>query len=308
MNSKQAEKLTGISKRNIRFYEAQGLIEPERNPENDYREYSEKDIERLKIIRGLRTIDVPLDLINNYFNGKVTLEQLSELQEKHLKEKQREVAAALNICKELHSIETLTGSNIDNILEEIDNPETNKSLFDEWKNDYKQVADFENKAFFYFYPEKTIETRNDMTIALIDYAEENNYKIEFIKEGLNPVFKLNGITYTASCANSSYNRISSVMYPEVFCQAENMNEIYTTPLNRKQKLMKLIHNWWGTVLVTIIFGGLFLGRFGISILKTPEFWISIIGIIALCTIAVNFRKIVYLFCRCNSKTSKDIKK
>ena len=56
MNGKEAEKITGISRRNLRFYEDQGLIEPERNPENDYREYSEKDIERLKIIRSLRLL------------------------------------------------------------------------------------------------------------------------------------------------------------------------------------------------------------------------------------------------------------
>ena len=44
MNIKQAELITGISKRNIRFYEQAKLICPKRNVENDYREYSEEDI------------------------------------------------------------------------------------------------------------------------------------------------------------------------------------------------------------------------------------------------------------------------
>lgn len=44
MNIKQAEVITGISKRNIRFYEKEKLIFPKRNSENDYREYSEEDI------------------------------------------------------------------------------------------------------------------------------------------------------------------------------------------------------------------------------------------------------------------------
>ena len=41
LNIKEVEKLTNITKQNIRYYERQGLIFPKRNPENDYREYSE---------------------------------------------------------------------------------------------------------------------------------------------------------------------------------------------------------------------------------------------------------------------------
>ncbi|MBM6695155.1 MerR family transcriptional regulator, partial [Pseudoflavonifractor capillosus] len=34
MNIKEAEKLTGISKRNIRFYEQKGMLHPARNQDN----------------------------------------------------------------------------------------------------------------------------------------------------------------------------------------------------------------------------------------------------------------------------------
>ena len=44
LNIKEVEKLTNITKQNIRYYERQGLIFPKRNPENDYREYSEREI------------------------------------------------------------------------------------------------------------------------------------------------------------------------------------------------------------------------------------------------------------------------
>ena len=47
MKIRQAEQLTGISGSNIRFYEKEGLIKPERG-ENNYREYSEEDVELLK--------------------------------------------------------------------------------------------------------------------------------------------------------------------------------------------------------------------------------------------------------------------
>ena len=39
MNIAEVEKLTGMSKQTIRFYEKEGLVSPKRNQENQYREY-----------------------------------------------------------------------------------------------------------------------------------------------------------------------------------------------------------------------------------------------------------------------------
>lgn len=43
---------TGIPTRMLRYYESQGLIEPERSP-NGYRSYSEDDVARAAQVRGL---------------------------------------------------------------------------------------------------------------------------------------------------------------------------------------------------------------------------------------------------------------
>ena len=59
-NIKEAEQLTGISSQNIRYYEKQGLICPARNEDNSYREYSDNDIERLKLIRLFRKLGMPI--------------------------------------------------------------------------------------------------------------------------------------------------------------------------------------------------------------------------------------------------------
>ena len=67
LNIKEVEKLTNITKQNIRYYERQGLIFPKRNPENDYREYSEQDIRQLKIIKILRKLDMPIEEIRRLF-------------------------------------------------------------------------------------------------------------------------------------------------------------------------------------------------------------------------------------------------
>ena len=44
----QVEEEVGITKKNIRFYEEQGLLTPSRNPQNDYREYSKGTIVQSK--------------------------------------------------------------------------------------------------------------------------------------------------------------------------------------------------------------------------------------------------------------------
>lgn len=50
---REVEERCGISKKNIRFYEQQGLLQPKRNASN-YREYEEADLIVLKKIILLR--------------------------------------------------------------------------------------------------------------------------------------------------------------------------------------------------------------------------------------------------------------
>ena len=61
----QVEKITGVSKRNIRFYEKEGLLLPKRNHENGYRVYDESDVWRIKVIKMLRMLDMPLEEIQS---------------------------------------------------------------------------------------------------------------------------------------------------------------------------------------------------------------------------------------------------
>ena len=44
MKINEVEQLVGITKKNIRFYENQGLLHPDRNKTNGYREYSDEDV------------------------------------------------------------------------------------------------------------------------------------------------------------------------------------------------------------------------------------------------------------------------
>ena len=62
MKINEVEQLVGVTKRNIRFYEKEGLLSPGRT-DNGYRDYGEADVEALRKIKLLRKLDVPLEEI-----------------------------------------------------------------------------------------------------------------------------------------------------------------------------------------------------------------------------------------------------
>ena len=87
MNIKEVEKVTGISSQNIRFYEKSGLVHPDRNEENGYREYDTNDIRILKLIKMFRMIDMPIEQIKLILSENHKLPQLLNEQEKMLEQK-----------------------------------------------------------------------------------------------------------------------------------------------------------------------------------------------------------------------------
>ncbi len=81
MKINEIEQKVGITKKNIRFYEEQGLINPARNSANGYREYAEQDVHTLARIKLLRRLDVPIEEIRQIIAGRLTL---SDCMERHL--------------------------------------------------------------------------------------------------------------------------------------------------------------------------------------------------------------------------------
>lgn len=80
MTIKEVEEQTGLTRSNIRFYEKEKLIEPSRNDKNGYRDYSEKDVENIKKIAFLRTLEISIEDIRNVLSGKVPLADIIKKQ------------------------------------------------------------------------------------------------------------------------------------------------------------------------------------------------------------------------------------
>ena len=120
MRISEVEKLTGISKKNIRFYEEEGLISPGREQGNSYRDYSDNDVDELKRIRLLRRLAVPIDEIRKIKDGRLTLRDCMERHAIYLNSQQRNLEHIKTVCVEIASEGmTLASVNIDVYEEKI---------------------------------------------------------------------------------------------------------------------------------------------------------------------------------------------
>lgn len=101
MRIQEVETQVGITKKNIRFYEQEGLIFPQRNRENSYREYSEEDVLRLKKIRLFRRLGVPIEDLRKLLTGTLTV---SDTMARHTISLDREIKnleLCVMLCQEL---------------------------------------------------------------------------------------------------------------------------------------------------------------------------------------------------------------
>lgn len=76
MRIQEVEERTGITSHNIRYYEKEKLICPQRNLANKYREYTEDDIQKLSTVKLLRMMNIPVKNIREYFEGNISLEDI----------------------------------------------------------------------------------------------------------------------------------------------------------------------------------------------------------------------------------------
>lgn len=98
----EVERRCGMERANIRFYEREGLLAPERR-ENGYREYTEENVQALLRIRLLRSLRVPLEEIGALIRGERELDDTLREQLERLEHEQQSAAAAGAVCRELRS-------------------------------------------------------------------------------------------------------------------------------------------------------------------------------------------------------------
>ena len=140
MKINEVEALVGITKKNIRFYEAEGLLTPRRNSENGYRDYGEAEVETLRRIKLLRKLGVPLEEIRQMQTGVHTV---GDGMRRHLVTLERErqnLADAARVCEELTDCqERLEALDAQGLLDRMDRMEEEGTTFmDKQKRDMKR--------------------------------------------------------------------------------------------------------------------------------------------------------------------------
>ncbi|MBD5497807.1 MAG: MerR family transcriptional regulator [Lachnospiraceae bacterium] len=101
MTIKDVEERTGLARSNIRFYEKEGLIEPSRNDKNGYKNYSERDVETIKKIAYLRTLEISIEDIRSIMTDKVSLAEVIEKQAAIIKEQIDGLHKAKAMCERM---------------------------------------------------------------------------------------------------------------------------------------------------------------------------------------------------------------
>jgi len=131
MKINEMEQAVGIAKKNIRFYEQEGLLKPSRNLSNGYREYSEEDINTLLKIKLLRKLDVPLEEIRHLQIGALTLDDCLKRHLIVLERKAKNLDAAQDFCRRLLMEEyvDLTALPIEKLLQEMEDMEKGGTRF-----------------------------------------------------------------------------------------------------------------------------------------------------------------------------------
>ena len=97
----EVEHIIGLSKKSIRYYEENGLLSPKRNQSNDYRIYSEDDIQKLKIIKFLRELDVPIKELKQLHNGTLSLQECMKERIKKIETEENNYQKIKEMCLEI---------------------------------------------------------------------------------------------------------------------------------------------------------------------------------------------------------------
>ena len=109
MKINEVEQAVGITRKNIRFYEEQGLLKPGRAA-NGYREYTEEDLQVLLKVKLLRKLAIPLEEIRRLQSGHLTLEDCLRRHLITLERESKNLEAMEKFCGRILSEDLTLGS------------------------------------------------------------------------------------------------------------------------------------------------------------------------------------------------------
>ncbi len=178
MTIKEVEEITNLPRSNIRFYEKEKLITPVRNPNNGYREYSEKDVNTIKKIAYLRTLGISVEDIRRLSNKEIPLYEVIKVQKQNLEQQLSELENVKMMCeKMLSSDEKIDYDNLD-----IEQYITNMN--DYW-NKNKNIFKMDSVSFIYMWGGQLISGDTELFLVYSSHCFLSDaYRLKFLFSGI----------------------------------------------------------------------------------------------------------------------------
>ncbi|MCR5835742.1 MAG: MerR family transcriptional regulator [Lachnospiraceae bacterium] len=129
MTIKELEQILEVPRATVRYYEKEGLINPQRES-NGYRDYSNEDIEKLKKIIIFRKIGISVNEIEDIFDGAKSVNEVLDENIKNLQNQIDELAGAMNLSRKIQeNKEDILSFNTDTYWNYVDEEEKKGNRF-----------------------------------------------------------------------------------------------------------------------------------------------------------------------------------
>ena len=142
MKINEVESLVGVTKKNIRFYEEQGLLSPRRNSANGYRDYGAAEVDALRRIKLMRKLGVPIPEIHQMLSGARTVGDSMRRHLVTLERERKNLEQAAALCAALRDrevrLDTLDAEAILREMEELER--TGTTFLDRQRQDIRYVG------------------------------------------------------------------------------------------------------------------------------------------------------------------------
>lgn len=212
MKTKQLEEMLGITKEALCYYEKEGMIRPKRD-ENNYRNYSQNDIDILKLVLLLRSMEISIDEIKLIMNNELSIREALETKKDYIEKSKMKLESIDQKIKDYVKRKKVKVS--------FDNKELN-----EWK-DYKTLYFNKNSILF---NETTIELKSIKNINISMYSSISKGRVGAGGYGIGAVFyqyfvdldiHTNRDTYSFSIMN---NKMVRDMFDYIIKNQLNVND------------------------------------------------------------------------------------
>lgn len=204
MKISEVMKATGLNKKAIYYYEEEGLVSPQKDRDNNYRSYSEDDVNKLIQISVLRKLDIPLSVIYEVLKNKLEIKEVMKRQLEVIENKINYLYRNKDIIQNL--MEKLNGSSFKSSMNEIEALNSRLML------DARADEGYMQKELDRLFPDNLGKIFSIFYAQFLDEPLDSDEKVKAWEELVNMLDALDEIEYSVDIKriiNDYYGKITN---------------------------------------------------------------------------------------------------